>query len=296
MAYTWLGMRKMDWEEVKEIHNGTGLAGYYKLYPDQNSESVIEPGYEWEDIEHHYLCGGEFGEELDRTELTLPDGKKIEAPVVVDISELGALDELEYGMWCMIEEYLLLFGIGMEDDEPDWATVKAVQDRLIEVLKEAGVAFKVGGGEGKVNSEEILTGQKNYEQAESESKVDRIQVNLQIVVTQEDIDDIMVSALEGGITYWCDKAEVDGNYLGEYASDQISRGGTLILHDGEEGRTELLTKEKLLQGIRMYAENPMHRDIFEMIDHELHIDCGNVDAEAADAIIQYAIFSEIFYG
>lgn len=64
MAYTWLGMRKMDWEEVKEIHNGTGLAGYYKLYPDQNSESVIEPGYEWEDIEHHYLCGGEFGVEV----------------------------------------------------------------------------------------------------------------------------------------------------------------------------------------------------------------------------------------
>lgn len=35
---------------------------------------------------------------------------------------------------------------------------------------------------------------------------------------------------------------------------------------------------------------------FEVIDHELHIDCGMVDAEVADAIIQYAIFSEIFYG
>ena len=51
----------------------------------------------------------------------------------------------------------------------------------------------------------------------------------------------------------------------------------------------------------MYAEQPKHGDIFEVIDHELHIDCGMVDAEVADAIIQYAIiqyaiFSEIFYG
>lgn len=129
-----------------------------------------------------------------------------------------------------------------------------------------------------------------------EKKADRVQVILQIVVMGEDIDDIMVSALEGGINYWCGKAEVDGKYLGEYASEQISRGGTLILHDTEEGRTELLTKEKLLHGIRMYAEQPNSSDIFEVIDHELHINCGMVDAEVADAIIQYAIFSEIFYG
>ena len=58
----------------------------------------------------------------------------------------------------------------------------------------------------------------------------------------------------------------------------------------EEGRTELLTKEKLLQGIMMYAEQPNRSDIFEVIDHELHIDCGMVDAEVADAIVPYAIF------
>jgi len=46
----------------------------------------------------------------------------------------------------------------------------------------------------------------------------------------------------------------------------------------------------------MYAEQPYSSDIFEVIDHELHIDCGQVDTEVADAIIQYAIFSEIFYG
>lgn len=157
-------------------------------------------------------------------------------------------------------------------------------------LKYAGTA--VGMVENRVLEQVI----KHYEKLEQESKIDRVQVVLQIIITQEDIDDIMVSALEGGINYWCGKVEVDGKYLGEYASEQISRGGTLILHDIEEDRNELLTKEKLLQGIRMYAELPKHGDIFEVIDHELHIDCGMVDAEVADAIVQYAIFSEIFYG
>ncbi|MCI8564321.1 MAG: hypothetical protein HFH69_12560 [Lachnospiraceae bacterium] len=154
----------------------------------------------------------------------------------------------------------------------------------------------VGTAAGMVENRVLEQVIKQYEKLEQESKIDRVQVVLQIIITQEDIDDIMVSALEGGINYWCGKVEVDGKYLGEYASEQISRGGTLILHDIEEDRNELLTKEKLLQGIRMYAELPKHGDIFEVIDHELHIDCGMVDAEVADAIVQYAIFSEIFYG
>lgn len=67
----------------------------------------------------------------------------------------------------------------------------------------------------------------HYERLQKEKEADRVQVVLQIVVTGEDIDDIMASALEGGITYWCDRAKVDGNSLGEYASEQIS--GAVLL-------------------------------------------------------------------
>lgn len=169
-------------------------------------------------------------------------------------------------------------------------------ERFERSLKNSGNAAEMFENKALQQEKALQQAIKHYERLEMESKVDRVQAILQIVVTQEDIDDIMVSALEGGINYWCGKAEVDGKYLGEYASEQISRGGTLILHDSEEDRKELLTKEKLLQGIRMYAEHPTSGDIFEIIDHELHVDCGSVDAEAADAIIQYAIFSEIFYG
>lgn len=57
-----------------------------------------------------------------------------------------------------------------------------------------------------------------------------VSVTLEIALTQEDIDDIMCGALEGGITYWCDEAKVVGDYLGEYGSEQIARGGKLRLH------------------------------------------------------------------
>lgn len=47
-----------------------------------------------------------------------------------------------------------------------------------------------------------------------------VKVEIRVELTQQDIDDIMVAALEGGINYWCDEAAVEGGeYLGKYASD-----------------------------------------------------------------------------
>lgn len=43
-----------------------------------------------------------------------------------------------------------------------------------------------------------MNGKKTYE----------IPLERTVKVTQQDIDDIMVSALEGGIDYWCGEAEV----------------------------------------------------------------------------------------
>ncbi len=60
----------------------------------------------------------------------------------------------------------------------------------------------------------------------------------------KDIDDIMCAALEGGITYWCSRAEVVGEYLGEYASEQISKGGELRLYDCESDEVYTLTLDK----------------------------------------------------
>ena len=124
-----------------------------------------------------------------------------------------------------------------------------------------------------------------------EFKIDVIQ---QIKVTQEDIDDIMCSALEGGVTYWCNKAEVVGDYLGEYASEQISRGGTLLLYDAEEDEVYDLDLPHLLNGIKQAYEGNYFAD-YEWCNGKT-IDTCQVDAEVADVIVQLSIFDDVIFG
>lgn len=106
---------------------------------------MIDRGYDFAgDILAHHKKGGEFGEEIDTVDLELADGKKITAPAVVDVSALGCMDELEYELWHVIEDYMVQFGIRTQNNEPDWATVKAVQDSIFTVFTDAGVDFKFG--------------------------------------------------------------------------------------------------------------------------------------------------------
>ena len=68
-------------------------------------------------------------------------------------------------------------------------------------------------------------------------KVAEVTAQIKVSLTQEDVDNIMCAAL-GYIIYWCREAEVvDGEYLGEYASEQISRGGVLRLWDADDMNT-----------------------------------------------------------
>ena len=115
---------------------------------------------------------------------------------------------------------------------------------------------------------------------------------INFVVSDEDIDDIMSAALDGGITYWCGRAEVVGEYLGEYASEQISRGGTLKLYDVEDGTVSELTLDKFLNGLRLWIENER---AFELTEAG-RLDVGQIDALAADTIIQYALFNDVVFG
>ena len=128
-------------------------------------------------------------------------------------------------------------------------------------------------------------------------------IRLEVEVTNQDIDDIMACALEGGINYWADEAEVVGKYLGEYGSEQIARGGELIIHLGEpieEAGTMKykLTKEKFMNGLRKYLNDPMKPyNIVEWDNknYEYRLDTCQADAVVCDMIIQYALFDEIVF-
>lgn len=116
-----------------------------------------------------------------------------------------------------------------------------------------------------------------------------------VVLSDEDIDDIMCGAIEGGISYWACKAEVvEDEYLGEFAGDQISRGGSLRIYDREDGETYLLTLEKLLRGFSMalllgYGDSWLDNS-------ENTVDMCCIDAQGCDVIVQLALFGDVIYG
>ena len=125
-------------------------------------------------------------------------------------------------------------------------------------------------------------------------KTYNIEVNKKYIVTSEDIDDIMCAALEGGINYWCRKAEVVGEYLGDYASEQISRGGTLILYDAESSDKWELNLENLLHGIEKAIEDNWFDDYGWYDNGVLYT--TEIDGEVADVIVQLALFDDIVFG
>lgn len=125
-----------------------------------------------------------------------------------------------------------------------------------------------------------------------------IKVNLSVNVSNEDIDAIMSAALEDGVTYWCDKTEVVGDYLGGYASNQISRGGALKFYDSESNEVYELTKEKLLSGLKLFLNTPsiFQRVVYLNRKDKLCLERGEIDSADADEIVQYALFGEVVYG
>ena len=120
-----------------------------------------------------------------------------------------------------------------------------------------------------------------------------IAVQQKITLTTENIDDIMVSALEGGITGWADAADViEEKRVADWGHEQIARGGIMMIHDFHDDKTYELTLDKFLTGFKLWFESG--RDRFGAVStHE--VDCCLIDGDAADCIIQYALFGDRIY-
>lgn len=110
-------------------------------------------------------------------------------------------------------------------------------------------------------------------------------------MTAEQITDLLVGAIEGGINYWCSGVKIKGDSKGtdrwiQEIEKSLVEGETLLfLEDenedgGETGKWHELTIDKFLKGL---SET-------EGFDFENH------DADTCDEIVQRALFGEIVYG
>lgn len=117
-------------------------------------------------------------------------------------------------------------------------------------------------------------------------------------LTEEDITDLIVDGLEGGIGYWAclnNTTEVFEKYYkenpelatSEIVAKIILDGGSVRIEDGYDDVEPKydLTLDRLLKGIEINAkERPWDSDL------------DNYDADTCDAIIQYAVFDELVFG
>lgn len=122
-----------------------------------------------------------------------------------------------------------------------------------------------------------------------------IHIQKDVTITDDDIDEIMCIALEGGITDWCNDAYPSEVLLGDYLSEQISRGGNIILTSSETNETFVLTKKKILNGISLFLSEKDNLWAYTTADME-KIDVASLDADDVDKIVQYALFSELVFG
>lgn len=106
-------------------------------------------------------------------------------------------------------------------------------------------------------------------------------IDTKIKVTAEQVEDLVATAFDGGVTtQWCDLVqegtppkEATSNY-----SQDITRGGTIKLHVEDTGEWHELTLKSLLKAIG-----------------ESNVDFEQYDAIDADEVIQKAIFGEVVY-
>lgn len=121
------------------------------------------------------------------------------------------------------------------------------------------------------------------------------------LINQDDITNIIVTALEGGIGYWAcminDDPVFDDYYnddnneqtLSEYVADILANGKTVRFYDTDldydEAEKWELNGTKLAIGINKFI---MEKGINHLRE--------SLDSMDADTIIQYALFGELIYG
>lgn len=130
----------------------------------------------------------------------------------------------------------------------------------------------------------------------------KVVMEINVKVTDEDIEDIIVTAIEGGIGYWCCLDNTGDEYENAPEDEPVSITATKILLNG--GKLKLIDEyddnkryemdlDDLIYGIETWKKYGY--DHYSAITAD-GIDCGFIDAECADAIIQFAIFSTCQYG
>lgn len=106
------------------------------------------------------------------------------------------------------------------------------------------------------------------------------------------IDEILYLGFTEGICHWIKETKViEDSYFGEYDSQQISRGGSVMLYNRHNQERYVLNLEGFLNGF--YHAFAKHLVLSMYIDGKE--DFLKFTPKASDELIQYALFGDIRY-
>jgi pectate lyase len=130
-----------------------------------------------------------------------------------------------------------------------------------------------------------------------------MQVIHEVDLDNEFFEDIICTMFEGGSNYWIDHIEFQsgkdkpkGTPVSTWIADVLNKGGTITIFIRESDEKIVLVKNMLIEGLDKWAMN--YQDHVSVITENgrCTIDAGNIDADDADIILQFALFDDVVFG
>ena len=120
------------------------------------------------------------------------------------------------------------------------------------------------------------------------------EIKVSFFYTDEDILDIVVTALEGGIGYWACLDNTTDDFKDQPEDTPVSEWCWHLLKQGKELR--FLDEEDDGAEYRLFLPCLLDGIGKAIVNGNWDGDVDSLDSLVADAIIQYAIFNDIIYG
>ena len=125
-----------------------------------------------------------------------------------------------------------------------------------------------------------------------------IEVKTTVRISVQTIKDMIVTAIEGGSTYWAYFRFPDNwkDIYGSYENIPFQGGNIEVIDIETDEMLGILNIATIETGLNMMGQG---RDIKGKVVPERHFEnlvCNNFDAETADVFLQLAVMGEIVYG
>ena len=129
-------------------------------------------------------------------------------------------------------------------------------------------------------------------------------VNVPIQITPYVLTSIVTTAIESGVHgsgIWCEFVDVkhrstkraEQEVVAEWLGRNVAVGGTVLFRDGIDGGEHVLTREKLISGLKQWIALGYYK--LRIDDHGV-LDASCIDGPAADMIVQLGLFNGLKFG